>query len=873
MGPVSRGSDVPQQPGNGEGESSRKVIVPEVRATAVLSVHLIPSCKTTLRRFVMHPIGGDGFLVAVAYIDPGNFESDLKAGAAYKFTLLWALLLASIAGLFIQSLSANLGIVTGKHLAQHCRLEYPSGLNVVLWVIAEINVIASDIPQAEINVIASDIPQVVGTATVLNLLLMFHTTSLIHPPFPLSLFVSPPCSGGHSHHSQPLVVGTAIALNLLFRIPLWAGVLITGCSALLLLALERFGARPLETIMALMVLLIAGCFIAEMVKALQLSDVGELFKGMVVPQVSNQMPQVSIQVVQVVPLVQSGVSDSLAPTPAPLPLSIFEAPQKSSFLLCSPDLSPSPSPVTNHASCHEQHRLPCLPSPLLLSPFPGTISSFTPPSFSAATTQFGVVSKPAALLSPSPVSLQAQSLPSLRQCSQPQARSLKSSQNPLPPLLFSPPHLSPTMPPTPPPPPPRHNLLLHSAIVLSRKHAGTTRSQLQAQSYSPAPPPSPSRHNLYLHSAITASHYSFLELALALLISVVINVAIIAVAMCQSSAPVPLLSPSEPLPTPQTASHYSFLELFLALLISTASHYSFLELFLALLISVMINVAIISVAGAVCHSASLPPGAAEACANISISNAYVLLTDVLGGWAGTLFGVALLAAGQSSTVTGTYAGQYVMQGFIELRISTWLRNLITRSVAIVPALLVALLFGAQGASLLIILCSIVSSFGLPFALIPLLKFTSTTLKMGMFATHTWTTIAASIVGTLIILANASLIIWTCVDLLYLKPSSPPSTESNLIRILFTVLASLLLLLYLITLALLALRPISTATYQPTKDELAKAAAVAKAHDLAIDTYTNGGPGGDSKVSRLVVLVPVMLVALQLLRFLPWNLPM
>ncbi|CAI5982894.1 unnamed protein product [Closterium sp. NIES-64] len=495
----------------------------------------------------------------------------------------------------------------GKHLAQHCRQEYPSGLNVVLWIIAEINVIASDVPQ---------------------------------------------------------VVGTAIALNLLFPIPLWAGVLITGCSALLLLALERFGARPLETIMALMVLLIAGCFIAEMVKALQPSDVGELFKGMVVPQLQNV----------------------------------------------------------------------------------GALA--------VAISILGATVMP-------------------------------------------------------------HNLYLHSAIVLSRKHAGTTRA------------------------------------------------------------------------------------------IRTASHYSLLELALALLISVGINVAVISVAGAVCHSASLPPSAAQACANISISNAHVLLTDVLGKWAGTLFGVALLAAGQSSTVTGTYAGQYVMQvraeqhghwdvrravcgaggvkqwlqavcdaggvkqwlkavcdaggvkqwlqavcdaggvkqwlqavcdaggvkqwlqavcdaggvkqwlqavcdaggvkqwlqavcdaggvkqwlqavcdaggvkqwlqavcdaggvkqwlqavcdaaflstpppslplshpsslqGFIELRISTWLRNLITRLIAIVPALLVALLFGANGASLLIILCSIVSSFGLPFALIPLLKFTSTTLKMGMFATHAWT---------------------------------------------------------------------------------------------------------------------------------------
>lgn len=146
---------------------------------------------------------GPGFLVSIAYIDPGNFETDLQAGAQYKYGLLWIILVASCAALVIQSLAANLGVVTGKHLAEHCRTEYPRGPNFVLWVLAEIAIVACDIPE---------------------------------------------------------VIGTAFALNMLFNIPVWIGVLLTGLSTLVLLALQQYGVRKLEFLIAFLVLTIAGCF-------------------------------------------------------------------------------------------------------------------------------------------------------------------------------------------------------------------------------------------------------------------------------------------------------------------------------------------------------------------------------------------------------------------------------------------------------------------------------------------------------------------------------------------------------------------------------------------------------------------------------------
>ncbi|GMQ09214.1 hypothetical protein CsSME_00052672 [Camellia sinensis var. sinensis] len=150
---------------------------------------------------------GPGFLVSIAYIDPGNFETDLQAGAQYKYELLWIILVASCAALIIQSLAANLGVVTGKHLAEHCRAEYPRVPNFILWVLAEIAIVACDIPE---------------------------------------------------------VIGTAFALNMLFKIPVWVGVLLTGLSTLMLLALQQYGVRKLELFIAFLVVIIAACFFVEL---------------------------------------------------------------------------------------------------------------------------------------------------------------------------------------------------------------------------------------------------------------------------------------------------------------------------------------------------------------------------------------------------------------------------------------------------------------------------------------------------------------------------------------------------------------------------------------------------------------------------------
>ncbi|MCO5587116.1 hypothetical protein L7F22_041063 [Adiantum nelumboides] len=90
---------------------------------------------------------GPGFLVCIAYVDPGNFETDFQAGADFKFKLLWVLLWATCAALLIQSLAANLGVATGQHLAEHCRTEYSRNVNYFLWIAAEVSIIASDVPE------------------------------------------------------------------------------------------------------------------------------------------------------------------------------------------------------------------------------------------------------------------------------------------------------------------------------------------------------------------------------------------------------------------------------------------------------------------------------------------------------------------------------------------------------------------------------------------------------------------------------------------------------------------------------------------------------------------------------------------------------
>ncbi|KAM4089886.1 hypothetical protein ACJW30_09G017800 [Castanea mollissima] len=387
---------------------------------------------------------GPGFLVSIAYIDPGNFETDLQAGAQYKYGLLWIILVASCAALIIQSLAANLGVVTGKHLAEHCRNEYNKVPNFILWVLAEVAIVACDIPE--------------------------------------------------------------------------------GLSTLVLLALQQYGVRKLEFLIAFLVLTIAACFFAELGYAKPAAT--EVLNGLFVPNLKGNGA--------------TGLAISL---------------------------------------------------------------------------------------------LGAMVMP--------------------------------------------HNLFLHSALVLSRK-------------------------------------------------------------------------------IPQSVQG-----------IKEACRFYLIESAFALTVAFLINISIISVSGAVCNSSHLSAEDQNSCGNLDLNKASFLLENVLGSWSSKLFAIALLASGQSSTITGTYAGQYVMQGFLDLRLKPWIRNLLTRSMAIVPSLIVALIGGSAGAGKLIIIasfllqaysddmlcCQMILSFELPFALIPLLKFTSSKTKMGEHANSTLISVATWIIGSLIMTIN------------------------------------------------------------------------------------------------------------------------
>ncbi|KAI3965718.1 hypothetical protein MKX01_010675 [Papaver californicum] len=396
---------------------------------------------------------GPGFLVSIAYIDPGNFETDLQAGAQYKYELLWIILVASCAALVIQSLAANLGVVTGKHLAEHCRAEYPRIPNFILWILAEISIVACDIPE---------------------------------------------------------VIGTAFALNMLFSIPVWCGVLLTGLSTLVLLALQQYGVRKLEFFIAFLVFTIAACFFVELGYAKP--DASEVLKGLFVPTLKGNGA--------------TGLAISL---------------------------------------------------------------------------------------------LGAMVMP--------------------------------------------HNLFLHSALVLSRKVPRSIQG------------------------------------------------------------------------------------------IKEACTFYTIESGFALMVAFLINVSVISVSGAVCNSSNLNKEDKMSCNDLDLNKASFLLRNVLGSWSSKIFAIALLASGQSSTITGTYAGQYVMQGFLDLRLRPWIRNFLTRCLAIVPSLIVALIGGSAGAGKLIIIASMILSFELPFALIPLLKFTSCKNKMGSHANSVIISVITWIIGSLIMAIN------------------------------------------------------------------------------------------------------------------------
>ncbi|XP_044511310.1 metal transporter Nramp5-like isoform X1 [Mangifera indica] len=456
---------------------------------------------------------GPGFLVSLAYLDPGNLETDLQAGANHRYELLWVVLIGLIFALIIQSLAANLGVSTGKHLSELCKAEYPKHVKYCLWLLAEIAVIAADIPE---------------------------------------------------------VVGTAFALNILFHIPVWVGVLITGFSTLLFLGLQRYGVRKLEMLIAMLVFVMAACFFGEL--SYVKPPAVDVLKGMFIPKLRGQ----------------GATGDAIA----------------------------------------------------LLG----------------------------ALIMP-------------------------------------------------------HNLFLHSALVLSRKVPNSVRG------------------------------------------------------------------------------------------INDACRYFLIESGIALFVAFLINVAVVSVSGTVCSAPNLSDDTKNQCSDITLNSASFMLKNVLGKSSSIVYAIALLASGQSSTITGTYAGQFIMQGFLDMKMRKWLRNLMTRCIAITPSLIVSIIGGPQGAGRLIIIASMILSFELPFALIPLLKFSSSSTKMGPHKNSIYIVIISWILGLGIIGINVYYLTTGFVD--WLIHNDLPRVENVFIGIIVFPLMAV----YISAVIYLTFRKDTVVTFiEPTKED-------------------------------------------------------
>jgi len=397
---------------------------------------------------------GPGYLVAVGYMDPGNWATDLGGGSRFGYTLLSVVLLSSVIAMFLQALSAKLGIATGRDLAQACREHYSPRASFVLWIMCEVAIAACDLAE---------------------------------------------------------VLGSAVALQLLFHIPIFYGVILTGADVLIVLALQGRGFRWIEALVITLIATIAGCFAYE----------------------------------------------------------IFFA------------------------------------RPLWLEAAGGFL---------------------------------------------PHAEILRNRE------------------------------MLYLAIGI----LGATVMP----------------HNLYLHSSIVQTRaYGF--------------------------------------------EHESKRE---------AIRFAMLDSCLALGFSFFINAAILTLGAAAFHTRGM-----TAIADIGV--AYKLLTPVLGAsLASVLFAAALLCSGQNSTLTGTLAGQIVMEGFIHLRLKPWLRRLITRSLAIVPAAIVVGVAGEGAVMRLLILSQVILSFQLPFAIIPLVQFTADRKKMGRFVNRRWVTALAWLTAAAVIALNLLLLV-------------------------------------------------------------------------------------------------------------------
>jgi manganese transport protein len=404
----------------------------------------------------MLAFAGPGYLVAVGYMDPGNWATDLAGGSRFGYTLLSVILMSNLMAVLLQGLASKLGIVTGRDLAQACRDHYSPRVAFSLWVLCEIAIAACDLAE---------------------------------------------------------VIGTAIALNLLFGISLPWGIAITAVDVLIVLYLQNKGFRMLEALVIALIAVVGGCFLFELF--ISRPDMGAVARGFI----------------------------------------------------------PTTQIFTN---------------PEMLYIAIGILGATVMP----------------------------------------------------------------------------HNLYLHSSIVQTRKYEETSEGKREAV------------------------------------------------------------------------------------------RFAFLDSTIALSFALFINAAILIVAAATFHTT----GNTEVA---EIQDAYRLLTPLLGvGGASAVFALALLASGQNSTLTGTLAGQIVMEGFLNLRIRPWLRRLITRAIAIVPAAVVAILYGESGTAKLLVFSQVILSLQLSFAVFPLVRFTSDREKMGEFVNSVGLRAAAYGVAGIIATLNIWLLIQT-----------------------------------------------------------------------------------------------------------------
>jgi manganese transport protein len=447
---VNRSDNIAREQTDGAWRRSvGRVSLPEVHRSIV-----VPGTPSFWRKLAAFT--GPGFLVAVGYMDPGNWATDLAGGARFGYALLAVIMISNLMAILLQHLCIKLGVATGRDLAQACRDHYARPTAWFLWILCEIAIAACDLAE---------------------------------------------------------VVGSAIGLQLLFGIPLVWGCLITASDVLLVLYLQTKGFRYIEAIVITLIIIIGGCFTAEL---------------------------------------------------------IFSKPGITGVLL---GFIPGPHIVSNQEMLY---------------------------------VSIGI--------------LGATVMP--------------------------------------------HNLYLHSSIVQTRKFEQTPQGRREAIKF--------------------------------------------------------------------------------ATIDSTA----------ALMLALFINAAILILSAAAFHWSGHQEVA-------EIQDAYRLLSPLLGvGVASDLFAVALLASGQNSTLTGTLAGQIVMEGFLNFRIKPWLRRLITRLIAIVPAVIVIGVFGEGKTTELLIASQVCLSMQLGFAIWPLMRFTSEKAKMGEFANRVWIKILGWTTAGIIIVLNVKLLLDT-----------------------------------------------------------------------------------------------------------------